>query len=134
MGVTTKLYFQGTQVGSTINDAQVAIRFSSGNNRFEYGAGNDPVDEVVSEADSSYTASTRLLVDIDDGMSWGFKGPNVQVSNTSLEAMLRFDVNGDHRVFYAFYPATTQVGYRASWTLTNSLEPPVPLKVVVRRV
>lgn len=134
MGVTTKLYYQGNQVGSTINDAQVTLTYSSGNERFEYGTGHDPVDEVMSEADASYTASDRLLVDVDDGMNWGFKGTNVQVSHTSFEAMLRFDQAGDHRIFYAFYPATGQVGYRASWVLTNSLAPPVPLKVVVRRV
>lgn len=140
MGVTTKLYYHNsngtkTQVGQDINSDQVTITYSSSRQRFEHGAGQDPVDEVVSEVDSSYTTTDgRLVVDVDDGIQWAFKGSNVEVSNTSFVARLRIAIIGDHRVFDVFYPATSQAGYRATWGLTDAFAPPVKLTVVVRRV
>lgn len=134
MGVTTKLYYDGTQVGQDIFSDQLMLKYSSARRRFEYGSSQDPVDEVISEVDSDYTTTDgRLVVDIDDGTQWAFKGSNVEVSNTSLVGRLRIAIVGDHRVFDAFYSATSQTG-RVSWLLTDALAPSVSLKVVVRRV
>lgn len=135
MGVTTKLYYKGIQVGQDVSSDQITLSYSSARQRFEYGSSQDPVDEVVSEVDSAYTATDgRLVVDIDDGIQWAFKGPNVEVSNTNMVGRLRIAIVGDHRVFDAFYPSTSQTGYRVSWLLTDALAPAVTLKVVVRRV